>query len=64
MADAVTDRLVKSPEALSRLGVSPRTLDKLAELGHLEKVHILGAVRYRESEIERIIASGTAEAVA
>lgn len=55
---------MKRPEVLERLRISSRTLDRLTAEGQLEKVPVRGAVRYRESEVARIIANGTAEAVA
>ncbi|MHB1873359.1 MAG: type IV toxin-antitoxin system AbiEi family antitoxin domain-containing protein, partial [Streptosporangiaceae bacterium] len=38
MADAVPDRLITAAEAARRLGVSARTVDRLAERGDLERV--------------------------
>jgi hypothetical protein len=34
-------------------------VERLARQGFLEKVHVLGAVRYRESDILAIIREGT-----
>ena len=59
MTAAVDDRLLPPPETARRLGISRRTVDRLAELGFLEKVHVLGAARYRQSDVDRIIRDGT-----
>jgi predicted DNA-binding transcriptional regulator AlpA len=59
VAAAVDDRLMKRPEVLERLRISSRTLDRLTAEGQLEKVPVRGLIRYRESEVARIVASGT-----
>ena len=60
MATAVgADRLIKPPETAEALGVSPRTVRHLAELGVLPRVYVLGAPRYRLTDVERIIREGT-----
>ncbi len=53
------DRLVSRSVAAERLALSVRTLDTLHHLGILPKVHVLGAVRYRESDILTLIREGT-----
>jgi predicted DNA-binding transcriptional regulator AlpA len=53
------DRLIRPGEAAKALALSPRSLDKLHEQGILPKVHVLGAVRYRWSEVQAIIRHGT-----
>jgi hypothetical protein len=57
------DRLLKLPEAASRLACSPGTVENLVRRGLLEKVPVLGAVRYRESDIQRIIREGAVSRV-
>ncbi|MHB1433604.1 MAG: helix-turn-helix domain-containing protein [Streptosporangiaceae bacterium] len=58
MADAVPDRLITAAEAARRLGVSARTVDRLAERGDLERVKVLGATRFRASDVAAIVAHG------
>jgi hypothetical protein len=53
------DQLLDLPEAVSRLRVSPRTVERLGERGYLTRVKVLGATRYRASEVETIIREGT-----
>jgi predicted DNA-binding transcriptional regulator AlpA len=60
--DAVTDCLIPAPETARRLGVSRRTVDNLAQRGLLERVRVLGATRYRESDVARIVREGTPRA--
>ncbi len=55
MSPAVKDRLIDCPEAAEALGVSARTVDRLAQRGILTRVKVLGATRYRASQIEEII---------
>lgn len=59
MQPAVADRLIDLPETAEALGVSPRTVARLAEQGFLTRVKVLSATRYRASEIEQIIRQGT-----
>ena len=60
MDDTVADvRLTDAPGVASMLDVSPRTVRTLADLGYLERVPILGAVRYRVSDVERLVLEGT-----
>lgn len=54
------DRLMKAAEAAERLAISTRQLDNLHARGVLDKVHIFGAVRYRESDVARLIREGAA----
>jgi predicted DNA-binding transcriptional regulator AlpA len=53
------DRLLKKQEAASVLACSVRTIDRLANMGRLSRVKVLGAVRYRWSEIQSIMAQKT-----
>ena len=52
------DRLVTKQAAAAVLGISPRTLERLAAGRKLEPVRILGAVRFRWSDIARVIQTG------
>ena len=54
-----TDRLISPPEVSKTLGLSPRSVDKRAELGYLTKVKVLRATCYRESEVQAIVRNGT-----
>ena len=55
------DRLLSRGDAAERLALSVRTLDALDHLGVLPKVHVLGAVRFRESDVERLIREGAGD---
>jgi hypothetical protein len=57
--NAVPDRLLTTPETATSLGLSPRSVGKLAEQGFLTRIKVLGATRYRASEVERLIREGT-----
>jgi predicted DNA-binding transcriptional regulator AlpA len=61
VSPAVADRLIDSPGAAEALGVSARTVDRLAQQGYLTRLKVLRATRFKASEIERIIAEGTGE---
>jgi hypothetical protein len=38
--------------------VSPRTVRRLAQAGLLPRVKVLGAMRYRESDVQAIVRNG------
>ena len=52
------DRLLKKKDVVNRLSLSARTLDRLVASGKLNKVCVRGAVRFRESEIKKLIEGG------
>jgi hypothetical protein len=52
------DRLLTSAETRGQLGCSAGTVENLVRQGFLEKVYLLAGVRYRESDVERIIRQG------
>jgi predicted DNA-binding transcriptional regulator AlpA len=54
----IEERLVRKKEAASLLGCSVRMIDRLVCLGKLTRVKILGAVRYRLSEIQGLMEGG------
>jgi predicted DNA-binding transcriptional regulator AlpA len=56
---AVTDRLIDEPGTAEVLGVSRRSVRRLAQQEILDRVKVGSATRYRLSQIERIIAEGT-----
>jgi predicted site-specific integrase-resolvase len=58
-AAPVDDRLLPPAETAHRLGISPRTLIRLANDGEIERVPVLGSTRYRASDVARIIRFGT-----
>ncbi len=56
------DRIVRRSEAGLLLGRSPKTVDRLAEQGILQRVWFpnrKNAAGYRLSDLERLIASGS-----
>jgi hypothetical protein len=53
------DQLLDLPEAVSRLRVSPRTVERLGQQGILTRVKVGGSTRYRLSQIQQIIREGT-----
>jgi hypothetical protein len=52
------DRLVTKREVAERLGLSTRSVERLSASGLLRRVKILGAVRFRLSEVLAIMAGG------
>lgn len=60
VAFAVTsDRLIDEPGAAEALGISRRSVRRLAEQEILERVKVGSATRYRLSQVEHIIREGT-----
>jgi hypothetical protein len=53
------DRLLTADETRTRLRCSPGTVENLVRRGFLEKVLVLSAVRYRESQVAAIVEHGT-----
>jgi excisionase family DNA binding protein len=54
----MTDILLKGTQAAERLAVCENTLRKLAAGGAIPRVRVGRAVRYRESDVARIIRTG------
>jgi excisionase family DNA binding protein len=52
------DKLLRKREAADRLACSLRTVEREANEGRLTRVKVRGGVRFRESEILRIINGG------
>jgi hypothetical protein len=52
------DRLVTKQAVAEALGISLRTVERLAAGRKLEPVRILGAVRFRWSDVARVIQAG------
>ena len=54
------ERLVSKKEVAERLALSERSIDRLTAKGALRRVKVLGAVRFRLSEVVAIIEGGAA----
>jgi hypothetical protein len=52
-------QLLEPAEVAAALRVSPRTVVSLVQQGYLERVKILRSTRYRASDVEALIRSGT-----
>ena len=52
------DQLVSKKEVAQRLALSVRTVDRLTAKGVLRRVKVLGAVRFRLSEVLTIVNGG------
>ncbi len=48
-------RLLRKRDVAAMLACSARTVDRLASLGRLTRVKVLGGVRYRMSEVIAIV---------
>lgn len=59
-ANNSTDRLLRSIEVASRLGVSQRLVWRLRASGKLPAVQIGRTTRFRLSDVQRLIATGVA----
>lgn len=55
---AFTDRLITKDTAARLLSVSTRTLDRLCSKNLIEKLHVGGSVRFRLSDVQKIIQRG------
>jgi len=49
------DKLLRKREVADRLACSVRTVEREVISGNLERVKVRGGVRFRESEVNRII---------
>ena len=58
MVHAVNDRLLTSAETAQRLGISRRSVERLAERGSLARVKVGAATRFRASDVAAIVANG------
>lgn len=52
------DKLLKKREVASVLGVSPRSVERMASSGLLARIRVLGAIRFRSSEVQAIVKGG------
>jgi excisionase family DNA binding protein len=57
-SNASQDRLLRKKQAAEMLACSQRTVDRLASLGRLTRVKILGGIRFRLSEVQIIMNGG------
>ena len=55
---SATEKLLRKKDAASLLACSNRTIDRLVNSGLLTRVKILGAVRFRLTEVLGIIKGG------
>ena len=54
-----SEQLLDVKALAARLAVSPRTVQRMADAGHLPgRVNLLRSVRWRESDIDRWLADG------
>jgi len=54
-APTTNDTLLRKREVAERLACSARTIDREAASGRLTRVKVRGGVRFRESEVQKII---------
>lgn len=54
----VVEQLVSKREVAQRLAMSVRSVDRLSAKGVLQRVKVLGAVRFRLSEVLSIMSGG------
>jgi predicted DNA-binding transcriptional regulator AlpA len=52
------EKLLRKRQVAEMLACSGRTVDRLASLGRLTRVRILGGIRFRLSQVEAIIEGG------
>jgi len=52
------DRLLKKKDVVNQLSLSLRSVDRLVMSGKLKRVKVMGAVRYRESDVQALIERG------
>ena len=50
-----TDKLMRKREVAERLACSLRTVERESNAGRLTRIKVRGGVRFRESEVQRII---------
>jgi excisionase family DNA binding protein len=55
VASPVGEKLLRKKEVASLLACSARSIDRLASSGRLDRVKVLGAVRFRLSQVQAII---------
>lgn len=59
MVDELEAPLMTDKAAAKALGISPKTLGRMAVDGQVEAVRVRGSVRYRRFDVERIVQDGS-----
>jgi predicted DNA-binding transcriptional regulator AlpA len=59
MSETGQEQLLRKKEVASKLACSVRSVERLVAAGELARVEVLGAVRYRASDVSRIMQKGT-----
>jgi hypothetical protein len=57
-ASRAGEKLLRKRQVAEMLACSARTVDRLASLGRLTRVRILGGIRFRSREVQTIINGG------
>ena len=52
------DKLLRKSDVVDRLSLSKRSVDRLVASDKLKKVYVMGAVRFRESDVQALIEKG------
>jgi len=52
------DKLLRKSDVVNRLSLSLRSVDRLVASDKLKKVYVMGAVRFRESDVQALIEKG------
>ena len=52
------DKLLRKSDVVNRLSLSTRSVDRLVASDKLKKVYVMGAVRFRESDVQALIEKG------
>ena len=52
------EKLLRKKDVVDRLALSKRSVDRLVTSGKLEKVKVMGAVRFRESDVQALVEKG------
>ena len=52
------DKLLRKVDVVNRLSLSLRSVDRLVASDKLKKVYVMGAVRFRESDVQALIEKG------
>lgn len=55
------DQLMRKHEVAEKLACSVRTVDRLANMGKLVRVRVLGGIRFRLSQVQAIINGGVCD---
>jgi excisionase family DNA binding protein len=57
-APKAEEKLLRKRQVAEMLACSARTVDRLASLGRLTRVRILGGIRFRLSQVQAIMGGG------